>query len=104
MALLAATPVAPFTGVVAVTEGAASFTASLNVMLRSAFGAAPPPFVGVVAVTLGGTSTVNANTWFADIVSGGSLASWSATCAANTVVVQSSPLAKSTLGLIVNVV
>src|ERR1044071_7138885 len=38
------------------------------------------------------------------MLSGGSLASWSVTCAANTVTVTVSPFAKSTFGLIVNVV
>ena len=43
-------------------------------------------------------------TWFASIVSGGSFASWSAACAAKTVVVQLSPGAKSAFGLTVNTV
>src|SRR6476469_226974 len=38
------------------------------------------------------------------MLSGGSFAAWSVTCAAKTVTVTNSPLAKSTFGLIVNVV
>lgn len=41
---------------------------------------------------------------FAAMLSGGSLVSWSATCAANTVRVQVSPLAKSAVGSIVKAV
>src|SRR6185436_14641903 len=54
--------------------------------------------------TLGGLSIVKLKTKFAAMLSGGSFESASVTCAANTVTVQSSPLAKSVSGFTVKVV
>src|SRR5512134_528952 len=83
----------------------ATVTGSLKVTLRSVFDArSVAPLVGVVAVTEGATSVVKLNTTSAASVSGGSAASESATWAANSVTVQVSPPAKSTVGLIVQVV
>ena len=82
-----------------------TLTASLNVIVRLVLPArSTAPLAGVVAVTLGAASVANEKTWSAAIVSGGSPASWSVTCAANTVTVHVSGAAKSAFGLIVNVV
>src|SRR6185369_11680620 len=82
-----------------------TLTGSLNVMLRFELSATfVAPFAGVVAETDGAWSIVKLKTKFAVILSGGSTASWSETCAAKTVTVTDSPGAKSTFGLIVNVV
>src|SRR6185436_3200710 len=75
-----------------VNEDALAFTASSNVTVMLVSGELVLAFTGVVAVTLGGLSVVNDQTKFASMPSGGSLASLSATCAATTVAVQSSPL------------
>ena len=55
---------------------AATFTGSVNVMVRSpVVDAAVAPFVGTVAVTPGAASIVKLKTTFASIVSGGSFES-----------------------------
>ncbi len=74
-------------------------TGSVNVRVSPASSATlPAPSAGTVDSTAGAASVVKANTKFAAIVSGGSLASWSVTWAANTVVVHVSPAAKSAFG------
>src|SRR5436190_1184855 len=85
-----------------------AFTDSLKLTVMFVFAAAcGAPFVGVVdvvAVTLGGLSVVNDQTKFASMLSGGSFASLSLTCAASTVAVHSSLLPKSVFGSTVHVV
>ena len=79
-----------------------TFTGSLKVIVRLVFVVMlPAPLAGTVVATAGAASIENVKTWLAGIVSGGSLASWSVTCAANTVAVQLSPAAKSVSGSIV---
>src|ERR1051326_8543128 len=81
-----------------------ALTASSNVTLTLVSGDVVLALVGVVAETLGGVSVVNDQTKFASMLSGGSFASLSLTCAASTVAVQSSPLPKSLVGSTVHVV
>src|ERR1051326_3377769 len=87
-----------------VNEEPPALTASLNVTVMLVAGVETEEFVGVVAVTLGGVSVVNDQTKFAAMLSGGSPASLSLTCAASTVAVQSSPLPKSLFGSTVHTV
>src|SRR5436190_877854 len=87
-----------------VNEDAVAFTASSNVTVTLVDGNVVEALVGVVAVTLGGLSVVNDQTKFASMLSGGSFASLSLTCAASTVAVHSSLLPKSVFGSTVHVV
>src|ERR1044071_1757527 len=87
-----------------VNEEPPALTGSSNVTVMLVAGMETEAFVGVVAVTLGGVSVVNDQTKFAAMLSGGSPASLSLTCAASTVAVQSSPLPKSLFGSTVHTV
>ncbi len=103
---VAATLRAPLVGQAIENHSPVTLTGSLNVTVMFVFVAwSTAPLVGVVAVTVGATSTVvKLKTKLAAMLSGGSPLSWSATCAAKTVTVQTSPLPKSAFGLIVKVV
>src|SRR5688572_31995053 len=62
-----------------VKEFVSALTASLKLIVIGSFGATPfAPLAGTVVVTAGGESTVKVKTWFAAMLSGGSLESASA--------------------------